>query len=427
MESPVFKTSPHEHFFFGYYDKSPFSAEDSYLLAQRASFIDRLPTKEDPLEIGFFDWKKNDQFQCLTTTAAWNWQQGCMLQWLGPHFNQNIIYNDLIDGAFVSVVFDIKNKAKRILPMSIYTVNKQGTQALCIDNERHHWFRRGYSYDGIYNQNKKKPYDSSDGIWSLDIVSGNTKQIINIETLRQYRPLSNMDHAIHYVEHLMFNPSGTRFCFLHRWKLEDGGIYARLYTADHDGKNMYLLNDSGRVSHFGWKNDTQILVWAGLTTAISFFRKYKIISKWVLKPLLPFYHKIVKSNSVTGNTGISRMISGDSYVLFNDQSSIRTRIFSETLNKDGHPTYNPQNEDIFITDTYPDDDGILTLILGRHSTNTIQVIDKLTSIQELNNSPLRSDLHPKWAKSGKFVCVDTLDQGCRSMYVYKIKNNFDEN
>ena len=48
--------------------------------------------------------------------------------------------------------------------------------------------------------------------------------------------LSNMEGSTHYLEHLMISPGNEKFAFLHRWKTEDGGIYARLYTSDINGK-----------------------------------------------------------------------------------------------------------------------------------------------------------------------------------------------
>ena len=91
-----------------------------------------------------------------------------------------------------------------------------------------------------------------------------------------------MKNATHYLEHLMFNPSGNGFCFLHRWEIEDGGIYARLYTANIKGGEIYLLNDSGRVSHFCWRNNEEIMAWCGLKTAVNHLRKHKNIIKFFI-------------------------------------------------------------------------------------------------------------------------------------------------
>ena len=176
MIETVFKTPNDGHYFFGYYDKSPFDFNNQKLLAMKSRFMDRMPAKDDVLEIGCFNWQSSNEFIRLTETKAWNWQQGCMLQWVGPEFNKQIIYNDRVDNKFVSIIMDIETREKTILPMAVYTVRSDGKYALCIDNERHFWFRGGYSYQGVENVAKRKALDENDGIWLLDIERKKTKQ-----------------------------------------------------------------------------------------------------------------------------------------------------------------------------------------------------------------------------------------------------------
>ena len=85
------------HYFFGYYDKSPLSKDYTKLLALKVSFLNRLPSANDIAVVGYFDLKKENQFVELAQTRTFNWQQGCMLQWLGPEHNKKIIFNDLIN------------------------------------------------------------------------------------------------------------------------------------------------------------------------------------------------------------------------------------------------------------------------------------------------------------------------------------------
>ena len=274
---PIFKTPDDGHYFFGYYDKSPFDFVNQKLLSLRAAFMNQMPTKDDVLEIGYFDWRNSNEFVKLTETKAWNWQQGCMLQWVGPDFKNRLIYNDRLDGKFVSVLMDVDTKEEIVLPMAVYSMRSDGKYAVCIDNERHFWFRGGYSYQGVENVAKKMALDENDGIWLLNIEKKKTTQIINIMNLIKLNPLSNMKGATHYLEHLMLSPSGKRFCFLHRWNIADGGIYARFYTANMDGRDICLLNDSGRMSHFCWRNENELLAWCGLPTTINRLRKYENI------------------------------------------------------------------------------------------------------------------------------------------------------
>jgi hypothetical protein len=412
----IFKTPIDNNYFFGYYDKSPLNIDNKKLLACRVDFIDRMPTKYDTLEIGYFNWKDSNEFIKLSETKAWNWQQGCMLQWLAPSYDSKIIYNDRRSGKFISVILNIETKVEDILPMSFYTISSDGKFALCIDNERHYWHRKGYNYQGVENLDKKKGIDENDGIWYMDMVTKELSQIINMKKLLDHKPLSNMRDAIHYVEHLMISPNSKRFCFLHRWRLDDGGIYARFYTLNVDGSDLYLVNDSGRMSHACWRGNSQLLAFCGLETPVNKLRKYKSIIKYFIKPLLPIYHRLITDNSPS----VRNRLIGDSYVLFNDKTSNKIRLAPNILSEDGHPSFRPGNLDVFITDTYPNQKSIAILLLFSLSNNKTIMIDSLNSIKGYDNTGYRCDLHPKWSFDGGYISIDTMNDKVRGIYLYEI-------
>jgi len=418
----TFETPNNGHYFFGYYDKSPLNKNSSKLLACKSSFIDRMPTKDDILEIGYFEWQKSNNFIKVTETKAWNWQQGCMLQWLGNEYDNKIIYNDRVDNKFVTIILDIESGEKKILPMAYYTVSNEGDFVLCIDNERHYWCRGGYNYQGIENLSKKVRLLDNDGIWYIDTKTKEQKQIITLKKMLAIKPLSNMKNAVHYIEHLMISPDNKRFVFLHRWQTQDGGIYSRLYSVNVDGSEIYLLNDSGRMSHFCWRNDSEIVAWGGLSNPINNLRKYKNIVKFFIKPLMPLYKKLSGGNSVDGNTKLSAMVSGDSYIVFTDKTNKKRRLATDILIKDGHPSFSKVDDNLMITDTYPNpnDNFKEELILFDIAKNKIISKEKLNHLEEFASSTVRCDLHPKWSIDGRYICVDTLDNGYRSIYVYEI-------
>ena len=106
----IFETPNNEHFFSGYFNTNVINALEDKILALRVSFIDRLPGASDFAEIGYFNFGKlKSDFIVLGTTKAFNWQQGAMLQFLGPDYNQKIIYNDYDEKKekYISVIMDI--------------------------------------------------------------------------------------------------------------------------------------------------------------------------------------------------------------------------------------------------------------------------------------------------------------------------------
>lgn len=419
MYRKFFKTPEDSNYFFGYYDKSPICINDKKHLALRVNFLDRLPKWGDIADIGFFDLENaKGNFQKISETNIFNWQQANMLQWFGDK-HSTVIFNNLEANKFSSVVLDLSSGKKNIFDIAIYDISQDSSYALCVDHERHHWIRRAYSYDGISNKSKKGNQIKDDGIYKLCFINKKISKIIDIKDLLNFEPLNSMNQASHYVEHIMISPNSKRFAFLHRWKATSGDIYARLYTCDYDGSNLYLLNDSGRMSHFCWLNDYQIFGWGGSINSFSGLKKSGLISHPLLGPLKLLYKKLVNSNAVDGHNSLSSIVTGDGYIIFNDLSKNFEKISTNILNKDGHPSYNQNNEHIVLTDTYPDKNSRASLILFNIKNKNVSILDTLNSLPYTDNTAFRCDLHPKWSFSGRFISIDTLDSGRRGIYVYK--------
>ncbi len=419
----VFTTPKTENFFYGYFGKSQLNINNDKLLCLKTNFVNRIPEKNDFAEIGYFDLSsEKKKFVLLTRTKAFNWQQGCMLQWLGPKFEDEIIYNDKIENKFSSIILNIKTKKKIILPLPIYDIDLNGKSAICVDQERHFFCRRGYSYAGIENNLKNKNIVKGDGIWLLNIKTKTFFQIINIIDLINFKPLSNMKDATHYVEHLSFRPDGKRFCFLHRWKMKDGGIYSRFYTSNLDGTNLNLLLDSGRMSHFCWRNNTEILAYGGVPNSVNKLRKKKKLVKLIFKPLLPLFHFFFNDNSL-----ISKLATGDSYILLNDTTNNIKKVAKDLRFEDGHPSFFPNNKNLFVTDLYPKkiNNHEAKLMTFDLKENKLNIIATIKSNKIYDETPIRCDLHPKVSFDGKYVSIDTLKNNYRGVNLYKI--NFNKN
>ena len=85
---------------FGYYDKLQFDPTGRYVLGMEVDFEHRSPRPDDVIRVGMIDLQDNDRWIELGTSRAWNWQQGCMLQWL-PGTRREVIWNDREDDQFV--------------------------------------------------------------------------------------------------------------------------------------------------------------------------------------------------------------------------------------------------------------------------------------------------------------------------------------
>jgi hypothetical protein len=418
MFNRVFETPPDGHYFFGYYDKSPLDAGGTRLLAQRAAFINRMPKTGESIEVGFFDFPSGAIFKPLAETSAWNWEQGSMLQWLGPEFGRRILYNDIRDGYYRAVVRDLETGSEQVFSMAAYTVSSDGKWGLCVDYDRLYWYRPGYNYQGPPRPEKRKPYDPTDGIWRMSLDDGALQKIISIEDVVALGPVSSMKGATHYLEHLMINPANSRFAFLHRWLNVDGGIVARLITADPDGGNLFVLNDSGRMSHFCWRDDETVFGFGGTSTAFNKLRRQKAIAKHFIKPLLPLYHRFFPAGGA-----VSRQVTGDCYQVLKDRNQSNDRIERSILPDDGHPTFRPGSRSTIINDTYPNNSGDCRLYLFDVNRREILAETTVASDPRVRATGYRCDLHPKWSFDGCYVAIDTISIRGRGIHVYAIEEN----
>jgi len=366
-----------KHHFFGYYDKTPWDKTGRYLLAMETSFIDRQPNATDALTLGMVDLKDNDKYIPFDTTLAWSWQQGTMLQWVGSAPEKEVAYNVLHDGKPAAAIRNVLDGKVRYLPMPIYALSNDGKQAVTLDFARLHRLRPGYGYASYTERFADQPAPEELGIWHMDVTTGKSSLIVSIARLAANNTDARFPNTEHWVNHLQFNPAGTRFIFLHRWKKPNKGWDTRLYTAKPDGTDLRLHLDDGMVSHFDWRDDRTILAWA----------KTK-------KDGNKFYTVDVNSNEATP-------------------------VYSETTDRDGHCSYSPDRAWV-LNDTYPDKSNFRHLMLLKAATGRRYDLNKFHSPPAVAG-PFRCDLHPRWNRDGTMVCIDSAHEPTRQMYVLDVR------
>lgn len=405
---------PGDHFF-GYYDKTPFSGDGKLLLSHRVNFkACRLPEKGDTADIVIWDIEtgKSDK---LATTCAFNWQQGSMLQWLGPDFNSRIIYNDYRNDQYVSVVLNVQTGKEMVLPIPVYSVSPDGAWAVCVNFERHYWCRRGYAYACGADEKWRSHLPDEDGVSLLNLKSGEHNLILRTRQMVEMNHLTSMDDVDNYLEHLMFSPDGSKFLFFHRWITRDGGIMTIPYVADRDGNGVHKLGDMGELSHYTWRDQGMALFFGSMSSGLNVLRKSKTFVRYVIKPIRPLFRRIVKERGVIeGKLFLPRC-----YFWQNTVTGERNALNRGKFNEDGHPCFRPPAYDSFVSDSYPDKRGYEHLYLC--DSHHCLELGKFLSLQGYINTPWRCDLHPRWDRQGNRICVDSLHSGSRQMHVFDLK------
>jgi len=184
---PIPVTEGPKHHFFGYYDKEQWDITNRYLLTHETDFIDRAPVSGDNVTIGMIDTEENCKFIPVSKTKAWCWQQGSMLQWV-PESENLIIHNDRIADRFVSRLINVKTGKQKVLPRPIYTLSNDGKKALSLNFSRNAKTRPGCGYAGLIDQWHEELHPSEDGIYLMDLETGEHELIISIDQIANTEP-----------------------------------------------------------------------------------------------------------------------------------------------------------------------------------------------------------------------------------------------
>ena len=379
----IIKVSPNDpdsEYFFGYYDKSPWDATGQYMLCMKAKDTWSEPDPLGEAEILLIDTNDKNSFRVIAKTHTWNVQQGCMAQWLGPDFSSHIMYNDLRDEKYCSVILEVATGKEKVMPMPVYTVSNDGKTALSLDFSRLHNLRLGYGYAALPEKTKGVALPDETCIWEMDIESEEVTPLLKYTDFAKFEPRPEMLEAgsVHKVNHLMLSPNGKRFMVLYRWFVGQRK-YTRLITCNVDGTDMYVLSDDDMVSHCYWKNDEEI---------IAFERKKEF---------------------------------GPGFYLMKDKTQEWTHIWPQ-LSNDGHPSYCPMDNSLVVFDTYPSRSRVQEVKLGRDNDTeggSVKTIAKVFAPFKYDNDT-RCDLHPRWSRDGKQVCFDSVFERHRGLYVVKV-------
>lgn len=366
-EGVVTRITPDDPFeyLFGYYDKSPWSDDGKYLLALKVKSATEAADSSRIAEIVTICLDDRMQ-KTVAQTHSWNVQQGCMAQWLS---NQEILFNDFRNNKNCAVILNLENGRERVLDMPVYAVSPDRTQALTLDFARLHRLRPGYGYSNAQDKTESEKCPDTPCIWKIDLKTGHAQPLLKYTDFATFEPRDTMADAEHKVNHLMISPDGQRFMVLHRW-FQKGRKFTRLVTCSMDGTGLYNLSDDDFVSHCCWKNSKEILAY------------------------------------------LNKRDGGKGYYLLKDKTPVYTKLWSQLV-MDGHPSYSYDGE-YAVTDTYPDRRRLQSLYIMKG--NAVVRIARFFSPFKYSEDT-RCDLHPRWSRDGKLICVDASFDGRRAVYV----------
>lgn len=362
--------------FFGYYDKTPMSANGFLLCHSTTHTTNRKPEATKTLDILVFSIDDLKRPVFGVKTRVYNWQQGARAHWLDA---DTFIFNDFNASTerYISRIFSLttKQEVKRFdFPVQdsfrkdyLLSINYRRIQAL----------RPDYGYRNMPALSGQDMADlKNDGIWKVDQDTGASSLLYSIADVCETEFDSRFNSARHKINHVMISPDGERFLFLHRFFIGNRK-FDRLLLADAHRRELKVLASYDMVSHCFWVDNHSV---------ISFMR---------------------------GPSG------HDGYYVINVEDGDISSYFDGKLDAmgDGHPHV---HKDWFITDTYPDKSRMQHLLKASLATGEVQELGQFFQPFEFHGET-RCDLHPRVSPDGSKVFFDSVFNGKRKLYVLQLQ------
>jgi hypothetical protein len=362
--------------------------------------------------VGFFDLQDEAMpFREVGRTQAWNWQMGCQLQWLEAAPGRQLIYNVRTSErsptypGFGSVICNADTGEMRALPLPVYVVAPNSRYALSVSYSRLYLTHKTIGYCEIDPPRSFEKAPADDGIYHMDLGTGRARLAVSYRDLREFHPRKSMEKAIHWVSHIEINPASSRVLFLHRWteRVEDETCFLhRLITMNPDGSGLRLLECSDhplpqleetfdptavgtydyekseyQISHPLWRDDRQIIVWGPHGGSIH-------------------YH------------------------LYSDRDEPQAQVVGrDVLTENGHMSFSPADGNWLLSDTYPDS-GTNERLLILFDMSRGERYDLGSFYTPELKKENRCDLHPRWSRDGRSVCIDSVHEAQRQLYLVDV-------
>lgn len=430
-------TSGPTHHLFGFHDLIISNKSDDKYLCLEVDIINRPPMPGELFGVGYV---KDGEFIKLGETTALNYPQGARQQWVAD--TELFTVNNRIGDAWGTDLYDAAvGKLLDRFPSATHMLSKDGKLAYGLDYARLYRLG-GYGYSGITDIYAGENLPTKAGITVMDMQTKDVKLLVSVKQVAECGSDKVITSTPHYLTHLCLNPSSTRLAFLHRYTLPDGGGMTRLMTVGVDGSNLRCIAQ-GFLSHFDWKNDEHIYIFGRAGSSIDALRSNPLLSNPIIAFSLKYAKKAVK---LILNKKISGL--GKSFIMITDADNpVIVPYATDIIQEDGHPMTNPLVRSWCVSDTYPNDEGIRTLMLYnfddclRLDLGTFRMLDEkpdqsliveyfkgvdsiaLGNIDELSftRNGLHCDLHPRWNSKGDKVVFDSIHEGTRQVYCVDVK------
>lgn len=245
-------TSGPSHHFFGYIGhvvNTPWNASGRYMVLLQTAFQDRMPGPEDAAGIVILDTANDYALEKVEETRAWNPQQGTMLYWNPEKPEDQFFFNDRdpVTQKVFCVLYDLaaRRRIKEFrfddTPIGNSGVAQQGGFFLGLNYGRLDRLRKVTGYSGAYDWSGNAPAPENDGIFKVNVNSGEKTLLVSFSALadRLRESVPQVDEAALFINHTLWSRGAQRILFYVRgnWDLPGPRVNA-FFTMNADGSDL---------------------------------------------------------------------------------------------------------------------------------------------------------------------------------------------
>ena len=397
----------HEHLLASYFAIDSWSPNKRYLSVLETDLNGRLPEPGERCTLGLVDLENGNRFIPVATTACWNFQEAAMAHWMN---DDELLFNDMRDGRFCTVVINWRTKSERVLPMPVSAVSEDRTWAVSINYARLSLTRPDYGYAGHGQEPREsETWPEDDGLWTMDLKTGECKLVLSVAQGRSLMPeLRKLDEAsmpkepsvtrrgLAYYCHTAISKDGAKVFFLARsvdWfdATSHKASYwqTTAFTVDRDGGNLRRCFKNGwGGSHFNWAPDGS--------------HRMLVTAFW---------------NGDRRESGAAAMFSPVEFTV-GEEEKVR-RIGAGLLDWDWHCVYSPDG--MFMSgDTYWNRNFERPWVLVRLSDGMTMPMGVFHVPPAYRGTYWRCDLHARYRPDGRQIAFNSVHEGSRQVYVRDI-------
>lgn len=359
--------------FAGYYEVQPMSADGKAVIAHASKASRTALTGDEVAQVGWFDIASGE-WHAVAETHLWCWQMGARLRWWDSAGPRTLAFNAVVDGSPAHCLAEEGGSVRKHCDLPLFDAREEEGVGLGLNFARLAKCRPGYGYPLLDDPFADENMPDGDGVTLVDLASGNAELVYAMPQFAQLVPGAGA-HEYHYLNAALLSPKATRFTVLYKRLPNPEDVHG--WTVDAvigncDGSGLIHVPLTGRASHYWWLDEDRIVY--------------------------------------TSNSGIT-----SEYVVFDCRDGSVQPLSAATPGVDGHPSQHGETG-AWVTDTYPDLYSEQTLFVMNNDARERRELGRLLADKRYQDE-WRCDLHPRWARDGETIVIDSTHEGHRALYL----------